>query len=365
MIAVLGASFPVLYSVGQFHLEYLGIAFSLWGLLLIRKGGSWRHLVWSGILMGLGCFAKQVQVLPVFIALFWLLRFQRSKLIPFTIALVLVGLLGSLWIDLRFGDEAWRHLILYTVGTYSLKQLLLQFLAFFMPWILFFIAGILLGLSSKEGRRELTWWYFVGTSLGLISTIRMGSSDQYFIEWSFATLLWLGPGWAHGFRTEGNKKLLRKTWSYILIIQVMLADLVTGGLLLFEGKKLGRKVEQISSVCRYFPDAPIEVPTEAPGVVRHCGGRPALHPFIMTNLNHRGLWDESDFIKKIKKQDYPLMVLPFDPKQGLFGYHAERWTPQAVQAMARHYHIKANLGDFKILKPQSFPRGKESSEKEI
>jgi hypothetical protein len=357
LISLLGSSFPLLYSVGQFHLELFAIGFSLLGLYLVRKPGRWIEVILGGIFCGLACFVKQTQIVSALIAVAWLWRYHLRRVFPFFIGLFLTGLVGSALLYLNFGLEAWRHLIIYTVGTFSLAQLFKQLTPHLLPWIIFTGIAIGIGWKEKEKRKDLLWWYFVGSTLWLLSSGRLGAGSQYFIEWSFATLLWIGP-WLVSYplvkpalsKVEGGgpKEIFFKL---ILLFQIIAADIGVAGVLFYNLRNLRETVSVLPNLCAELPPPPTLIVTEEPGFARACGHEPALHPFIMANLATRGLWNETPFIEQLSSHQYPVLILPFDPQEKVSGVHAERWTPRMIKAMAEHYRVVRSHGKWKILEP--------------
>ena len=118
------ASFAVLHAAGQFRVELPAVALTLVGLYLLHAPGRARTTVAAGAALALACFAKQTQVIFPLIGFVWLARYHRRHLLPFAGGLLPTALVGALILQWAFGSEAWRHLVTYTVGTYSLSQLL-------------------------------------------------------------------------------------------------------------------------------------------------------------------------------------------------------------------------------------------------
>jgi hypothetical protein len=57
-----------------------------------------------------------------------------------------------------------------------------------------------------------------------------------------------------------------------------------------------------------------------------------MHPFIVSSLASRGLWDLTSLEADIRNGAYSLALLPFDPRESVVGVHAERWHPALLAA---------------------------------
>jgi hypothetical protein len=352
-ISLIACSFPAIYFLGQFHLEYLGIALSLWGLYLLKTHHGFFWTFASGALMGLACFSKQVQVVPMIVAGLWVLRYRPRQLIPLILGSFVIGLIGMGILDHSFGKEIWQHLIVYTVGTYSWKQLGLQMLSYGLPWILFFIMSLGLAIKMPVGRKDLSWWFLLGTSIWLFATARTGAGGQYFIQWNIAIILWLGTQIPFLFKKYQIQKPIKTYGVLFFIIQIFLADMLTVTLLTMKTRTWMEQSQVLSSLCEALPQEGMLIPSENPGIIRYCGDVPALHPFIMANLAKRGLWNEQNFIDKVQSGEYSIILLPFSIHEGPKGYQRERWTPQTLKSILANYSQEKQMGPWYLLRPSS------------
>ena len=351
LLSLLATSFPVLYSTGQLHLELLGIAFSLLGLYCIRRDEKPSSIILGAVACSLACFVKQTQAIPALIGVLWLLRYRPRNALLFGFSGLIAGGLGAFLLYLKFGPEISRHLFLYTVGTYSAPQLFHQLMAHFIPWFIFFVLALQFGLKSSEGRKSLRWWYFVGTSLWLLSSARHGASYQYFIEWSFATLLWIGPWLSTWIQKPSHALSGHHFWTFLLLLQIIVADFVVAGILFHHGQKIRTTTLLLPQICERIPKGAI-IPIEDTGLARACHARPALHPFIMTSLSKQGLWDERPFLEGLRNGRYPFVVLPFDPHGQFSKTHQERWTPSMLKTFRESYRKTENFGNWVLLEYQ-------------
>ncbi len=329
-VGLLGASFPVLYGAGQFHIELWASALTLGGFALLHRAGGRREAALAGAALALACFAKQTQVVPALVALAWAWRYRRTAAPVATAALTALGLVGWAAITLVWGFEPWRHMIEYTVGTYSLANLGLQAASHALPWaVLLAFAARTAWLERTTAAADPVFWLWVGSLVWSLSAARIGSGYAYYLDLHLATAIWVGPR-IFGVGRSGPRRL----WGWLLAVQIVGADVGVGATLAVNAARLRAVDDELPSLCAALSDAP-DVIAEDVGIARACGRRPVLHPFIMTSLAERGRWDPSPLEAAVRRGDVPVVLLLFDPREPARGAHGERWPPGLLEAFAR------------------------------
>lgn len=218
-VGLLGASFGVVYGAAQMHIEFWAVGLTVAGAGLMAHGRDGDRLaaLGTGVLLALACFAKQSQVVPAVVVLVWGWRFRPGFARAAAAAFAGVGVLGSAAITAAWGMEPWRHMLLYTVGTYSLRNLGLQFLVHVAPWsLLLAFAGWSVTRERGRARQDLLVWYWVGSGLWALSSARLGSGYPYFLDLQVATVLLVGPALFSARVGRG--------WAWLLAVQVVGAD---------------------------------------------------------------------------------------------------------------------------------------------
>jgi hypothetical protein len=354
--AVAGASFPVLYSAGQFHIEGIAAALTLAGVWLASRKTT-RAFVWAAAILCLACLAKQTQVVPAAGVLVWMLRESGRSRAPGlgrsdgVFALLVaggVGVVSVIGLSSVFGVEVWRHLFTFTSGRYSGVNLAAQVAQHAVPWIPLAVVAFH-PRSWPEGRSaDVRWWYLVGMTAWLPAAARVGSGYQYFLEWQLAVLVCaarpLGWWWAAVSNGTPLPRVARALTAALLVANVGVAAML--GHLARNGMRDGLALRDI---CPMLPVAPELILTESAGAARACGASPATHPFIMADLSRRGLWDERPLLQAIRQGRYPVVLLPFDPSLPLAGVHRDRWTEEVVAAIHSGYAIAAVSGEWRLL----------------
>jgi hypothetical protein len=344
-LSLFASSFPLVFYVGQFHLQWAAVAASLFGCYLLRAPTSAARAALAGGSLALACLFKQTQIWSLVVMAVWVLAHQRHALRAFATASVAVAALGVAVVLGVFGAEAWLHLVTYTVGTFSFRNLVQLLRIYVAPWTLPFVFGLWIAARGPAGRRDVRFWYFAGSSLGLLSAARSGAGPQYLIEWSIATVLWIGPSIQELLRTPQWRGWVVA----VLAAHLVLGDAITAERLFVRGVRLRQTELALPALCAALPaDAP--TPIESAAVARACGRAPALHPFIMTNLAERGLWDERPFVQDIARGAFAVIVLPFDFRDGR-DRPSRRWTQAMLTAVRQRYRLAEEHNGWRVFRP--------------
>ena len=325
-VGLLGASFPFLYAAGQLHIEPWAAAGTVWGFALLDRGRSTAAACLGAAALALGCFAKQTEVVPALAALAWLWTFRRGAALPAAGTFAALGLLGSAAITAAWGMEPWRHMLGYTVGTFSAANLGLQLLSHVAPWVILLALAARAAWTERDRAvRDPALWYFAITLLWSLSAARVGSSFTYFLDLHVATVVWVGP------RVFERDARAARAWGWLLAAQIAAADVGVGVALALNVSRLARERDELPALCAAVRADPVVV-TEEAGSARACGRAALFHPFILTSLAGQGRWDAAPLERSLASGAYPVALLPFDPRVGPTGAHAERWTAAELDA---------------------------------
>jgi hypothetical protein len=351
VVSLAAASFPLMYAAGQFHLEGFALGATVLGYRLADRGDR-RSAAYAGIALAMACLFKQSQVVPALIGLAWLAVRGRPGAGLAATTFVASGIVGSAVITAAFGPMAWRHMLTYTVGTYSLLNLASQFAQHVLPWIPVALLGAWSIGRYDPARRDLSTWYFVGATLWMFSAARVGSGFPYFLDWHFASLICCAPVVAGWLRTEVAPA--RKRPAGVWVLPIVAADLAVAVVLaanVYRGVLTSRALD---ALCPLIPAAPAVTVAESAGAIRACGGRPVAHAFITANLTRRGLWAEEPYVRDLRAGAYRVALLDFDPALGAVGVHQDRWTPATVAALGEWRTVREEHG-WRVLVPVSRP----------
>jgi hypothetical protein len=248
--------------------------------------------VLAGAALALGCFAKQTEIVPAAAALAWAWGYRRAAAGAASASLALVGLAGAGAITAAWGTEPWRHMLGYTVGTFSAANLGVQALSHGAPWLVLLALAARLAWSRRAtAADDGALWYWVVAVLWALSAARVGSSFAYFLDLHLATAVWVGPGL---FRTGRDARepggARARAWTWLLAAQLVGANAGVGAALAVNLRRLDAFADGRPALCALVDSEPVLV-TEEAGVVRACGRGALFHPFILTSLAEQGRWD--------------------------------------------------------------------------
>lgn len=344
-------SFPVVYNAAQCQIQWPAIAFSLVGLVCIATSHRRALIIIGAACCTLACFIKHTQVISVVVAGLWLLRYQRCRALSYIVVVVLVGSGGAIAMTAAYGDEVWKDLLTYTVGTYSTTQFFRCLTEDILPGIVFLGVTVWVSITQRALRRDLRWWYLAGSSIWFLAMARVGGGSQYFIEWACAVALCVGPFLLQ--RMQRSPGISTRGLATLLVCHLLTADISLVARLWRQGERLAGDVAVADPICAALPPPPAAVLAEQIGLLRYCGHAAVMHPFLVTNLAARGLWDETPVVRNLHEGRYPVLLLTFDPVQGAPDVSNERWSPAMLTAMATAYRRDASYGRFHLFRPRS------------
>ncbi len=340
-LGLLGASVPFVYGTGQFRIEMWAVLGTVMGWALVDRGKTGRAVFWAGVLLAMSCFAKQTQVVPSLVALVWVWKYRPTELRSILFGYLGAGIAGVTAITLVWGLEPWRHMLIYTTGTYSIMNLGWQFLSHVAPWTpLLSVAAYSVLRGRPEARSDPVWWYWCSALVWSFSAVRSGSSSAYFLDLHLATVMLVGPVLfsAGGVLAGADQASLRipktrrhRLLPWILVFQVIGADIAVGTVAWINLSRVSDITGDLASICSEFP-SPGPVLAEEASIAHACGHSALIHPFIMTSLSRRGLWDASDFETAVASGEIGTAVISFDPRQPVTGTHLDRWTLPVLRA---------------------------------
>ena len=326
-VGLMAASFPVLYGFGGFRLELWAAAGTVVGFALLDRGSSRRAMALGGIALAVACFAKQTQVIPALVALAWVVSRRRLMAPAALTTFAGSGILGAGLITQVWGLEAWVHMLTYTVGTFSPANLGFQAMSYLAPWaILFAFLARTAYVERRTSLSDIVFWYWCGALLWSFSAARLGASHAYFLDLHLATVMWVGP---RLFDSSGAGR--SRSWGWLLVLQVVGANVGVGAALATNLVRLHAVQDDLPGLCALL-EGQGNVVAEDVGLVRACGHAAVIHPFIMSSLASRGLWDPTPMVEDLRDGAYPAVLLPFDPREPPERLQVARWSPALLAA---------------------------------
>ena len=382
-------------SLAKPDLPALGLAF--WGLLLVRT-----HLARAGALIAAAVLTKPTAgaALLVLIACAGLPRPlssadrtgafrppERQRARPPWIATVvaLAGLL-AVGLPLILITDGWfaRRVFLLNLATWSPTQgaeALFHYLRLFWPLVLAAGGSVI----WRAWRHAPTRWdlYWLVTLVGFtFGAAKLGAYINYYLDPLLASLAVVGSAaatlgspaapdaggthrdrWLSKPRATTAQTAVSDATRFrqavrrvpFLVPSLLLLQLILSAHVPFVAEPIATPASTDHTAARQLVERIKGIPD--PWLAEDSGwliaaGRPVWldDPFYFAQLAAAGVWDPAPLIGRIERQEFSAILLDFDPsdRAGL-GYHAERFTPETLDALRRSYRRTQQLGSHWVM----------------
>ena len=134
-----------------------------------------------------------------------------------------------------------------------------------------------------------------------------------------------------GGALRDSKLLPERLVKNSIIIGLMLIQLIVLSKSVDSNVPDESQVEMGNKIVKYVQEVKGEVLLEYPGYAVQNYKSNIYHPYTMTSLADRGLWDQSGFVVDIKSQRFDLIIL-----SGI-GMQYNRWTQEMKDAVREAY----------------------------
>ncbi|MEE9127144.1 MAG: hypothetical protein V3U11_08385, partial [Planctomycetota bacterium] len=342
----------VLWS-GLVRVDLLALALATGALCLLAAkaaegagtDGKWR-LRWVVLLLVGAVLARQSYALAApFAAVLWVSRDSRRRALGLGAAVVAGCMLplGALTLATRGGF--FLHTVTANVNEFSGGRMVAYLVEFAgQAPLLLLLAGAFL-----VSRRRVGWWllapFLVGAGLSALTVGKVGSNVNYLLELSVAlcliagamllrvrTLPWTRVGLTAALTLQ-TAFLIWATWTDTLPrLRERLAE--------------RPELELLDRLVRETPDPLLA--DEQMGLLTRLGRPLQLQPFEMTQLASTGLWDPDLLNGPIERGEFPLVLVHYLPGTLV---HQERWLPETLAVLRRHYRPTGMLAGSVIYRP--------------
>lgn len=201
--------------------------------------------------------------------------------------------------------------------------------------LLFAMTYTLLAFRGEKRYDIVALYFIVATTIGLLVSVREGSFINYMVEFIIATTICACMLFPHLVRWLKVPEKRGITYSYLAFLLVIMAVFCTPHAFPFPDAEYDKNVEYITN---YINGSDKPVLTENAGLVLNAGKVPYIEPFVFTNLQQLGYWDEAPYIKAIEDQQFDYIVLrspaTYPPRTG-----TGHFTLGVMDAIADNYVI--------------------------
>lgn len=257
-------------------------------------------------------------------------KYNLKTAVKFAVSLIGFGGIITTLFYLFTNGEFYLHTFTYTLDGFSFKQ--------YIDWVLKFLSshGIIVALSLAyviycfiQRRLSVIILFWILAGLVTITASKAGSSINYFIEFWAATCMVMGV--ILGGALRDTKLLPERFFKNLIIIGLLLVQLIVLSKSTDLSVPDASQIEMGDKIVKYVQEAKGEVLLEYPGYAIQNYKSNIYHPYTMTSLANRGLWDQSKFVQDIESQRFDLIVV-----SGI-GMQYNRWTQEMKEAIRGAY----------------------------
>ncbi|MFH1738327.1 MAG: hypothetical protein ABIH23_04920 [bacterium] len=343
-------SFYHVYDWGALaRVDMVAIFLSVLGLVFVERGKS--------IVLPVTCFVlslctKQTMFAgPLAAVMFLQYREERRSAAALLISVaVLTGLLYALF-QLLSGGAFLRHVFVYNSNPYRLLDLFIYFRHWWATYPILGGIGLFFFLHRwKNRQRDLIFYFLFFSSLSALFCGKIGSAPNYLLEMVVATCLALGLVMAEVDVAERKDRSVLNLLLPVLLLAQILATMHWPHAMDFSYTPTTSDLYDARNVERILRKSPGPILSERAGLPLLAGHDPFFQPFICTQLARQGLWDEQPLLERIKRHEFPLILLTWD----LFEKPAdpERFSAEFVSAVADSYEIDQSFRKLVLYRPK-------------
>lgn len=274
-----------------------------------------------------------------------------------------LGLAGLAALEWQTGGGFLRHIVFYNINRLLLANLegILEHWLFNAVWLALGLYGVrarigaMRAAAAQAGGGLRGWRQLGGADTGYLmlvawlgfgsvltfSYLKAGSAINYFVEWSFVSIILAGLGLCEIARRleagAGTRALRGLAWLPVLQVAISAPFLGEGYLDKVRSADMtARMVEQVR-----LADKPV-IADDMVALLR--GGKTMQwEPFIFTELTHIGLVDRGPALERIAAGHYAFFITEGAPGNGTY---ETRFDPQIDAAMRRAYPDEVQVGRF-------------------
>lgn len=355
-------AFPfVVHWSGLLRIDLLALALSLGGLYaLVRASEGWAGLLSGAVLLAAAAYTRQSYALAAPFAAFIWLWAERGPRRAFTLAALVGGLGGAIFLALNAATRGgfFFNIVTANVNDFGMERLRWNLEQFWdaAPWLSLLGVGMLFGLPAA---RVKGWTvaapYAVGATLTALTIGKIGSNVNYLLELCAALSLLAGMAVAWS-RVAHPGKTAR--WLAVLLL-VVLGWQTRHMLVISESDYVPRTTSRWD-VLEELRDldaavARIEGPVladEYMGILTLQGRPLTIQPFEVTQLAWAGVWDQTAFVEQIRNGEFAAVMIHYFPT---FDVYRERWTAEMLAAVEEAYKPVAEYADTRVYRPRNAP----------
>lgn len=351
----LGSHVVALWAAAM-RVDMMGVALGLGGLAVLGAGSS---LVLAGVLFGLAFLCKQ-SLVAGFAAAVLFLGFSRRRrdlaLLVLSFAVVAGGTCA--WMMWSTGGSFASHTVVANLNPWTFRQLVSTGGQSLSRHVIAAAVGLFGYLVLTRKRRlPLEGYYLLTAFATAMFAGKVGSGDNYFIDYVAALSLAAGVGGKHladRINAEVRSGLGDLAVAVLLALHTFLAPPP------MRVHALSAQTAGLAEVARALAHVPGPVLCEDPGLAPLAGHRIWLQPFEFTQMALSGRWDQTPVVEVLRRGEVAVVALQFDPWDARHrdpggAWRWGRFTDEMVAAIRAAYRIERRIEGTYLLVPKAGP----------
>ena len=338
--------------IGYARVDLPAIFLSLLGLAFLSGELTKSRLRLALVCFVLSIFTKQVQIIAPASACVYLVWKDRKTGLRFTAWFLGLVLGIFLLLNLLTRGQYYKHTVLYNANIYDWWQLGNVWLRHIFRFYLFYLSSILIVGATvvyrwicarkRQGAFPIPDLFSIYAILGALSffTIgKVGAASNYLLEFHVALGLFFGLNIAR----IGDLSRMSFTRSVQISLIVILGVLIhlhalyvvkTYPLLFSRPNPHKQDFAKGNKMLDIVGDFPDPILCEQPIFLLLSGKKILFQPFIMSELQKEGKWNQQRFVDDLKQRRFSLIVTGQDVRNT---GHFWQYTREMIQAIREQY----------------------------
>lgn len=366
---------PITYWAQLMRVDMIAFLLSMLGFWLGLKALDRPRLIYAAAVAFVAAiYAKQTSIAApaaLFLVFLWLRRDLAVRGIAACLVIGTVALVGLTWVT----DGGFiRHIFLYNLNEFALESFAIVTNTFRAHTMLLIVAlimmgvrlaaiyqrrGTALGASILQNREDVAFIaviaYLMLTTLMLGLVLKLGSAVNYTIEFLFVIAVLVGLALIDAARMATNALSdEQKTLGVrVAAIAVPLAVAVHGTKVVelpFDEVWAPQRTARIHALEDIVRAADKPVISDEMVLVIRAGKEVVWESAIFGQLYSKGVWDDADFIRRMRAQEFSMFVTMGGRGEPLFDF---RYPPRIRDAMAKYYPEQRTYAEYVVHLPAS------------
>lgn len=249
--------------------------------------------------------------------------------------------------QLATGGAYLDNVVVFNLQPYY-PELVLRNLQGHLPrhWPVYLSAPLALPGLWKDGRSRILAVYLVLVYAEIAMAGRIGSDENYFLEPLLGAYLAVT-----GLAARASGAYGAVLWTGLALASALLVPYhqTARTSTLEVAARMERDLEPVRA---FVSTVPGEVVSEEMGLLIAAGRRVPYQFFEATQLADRGLFDDGPFLERIRRQEFPLILVTTDL---LRISRSQRFRPAFIAAVRSSYKLKSNAKGLLWFVPKSAP----------